>query len=205
MTTDSPPTHQPSLLIIDDHAILLEGLGIVLKHEMPDLELHTASSIHAALQLELQPCGIVVDIKLPGLNGLDGVTLLRKRWPLARLIMLSAQDDEFTRNNALERGVHCFLSKSENSPHIAATIRNQLLSDNQAPFPLPRGEQDFLTPRQCEVLELLCGGLSNKLIARELKLSDNTVRRHVQDILSYFGVANRTEAVFEARRRGYIR
>lgn len=201
MTTASVP----SLLIIDDHAILLEGLGIVLKQEMPDLELHTASSIHAALQQELAPTGIVVDIKLPGLNGLDGVTLLKKRWPLARLVMLSAQDDEYTRNNALERGVHCFLSKAESSPHIVARIRALLLDEGGSPQPASRGEQDFLTARQCEVLELLCDGLSNKLIARELKLSDNTVRRHVQDILGYFGVSNRTEAVFEARRRGYVR
>ena len=201
MTTASVP----SLLIIDDHAILLEGLGIALKQDMPDLEVHTASSIHAALQQALAPTGIVVDIKLPGLNGLDGVTLLKKRWPLARLVMLSAQDDEYTRNNALERGVHCFLSKAESSPHIVARIRALLLDEGSSPQPASRGEQDFLTARQCEVLELLCDGLSNKLIARELKLSDNTVRRHVQDILGYFGVSNRTEAVFEARRRGYVR
>lgn len=201
MTTASVP----SLLIIDDHAILLEGLGIALKQDMPDLEVHTASSIHAALQQALAPTGIVVDIKLPGLNGLDGVTLLKKRWPLARLVMLSAQDDEYTRNNALERGVHCFLSKAESSPHIVARIRALLLAKDGEQQPAARGEQDFLTARQCEVLELLCDGLSNKLIARELKLSDNTVRRHVQDILGYFAVSNRTEAVFEARRRGYVR
>lgn len=155
---------------------------------MPDLELHTASSIHAALQLELQPCGIVVDIKLPGLNGLDGVTLLRKRWPLAPADhALSAQDDRFTRNCALERGVHCFCPSPKTARTSPPPSATSCLATIKPPFPA-RSEQDFLTPRQCEMLELLCGGLSNKLIARELKLSDNTVRRHVQDILSYFGV-----------------
>jgi DNA-binding NarL/FixJ family response regulator len=61
-----------------------------------------------------------------------------------------------------------------------------------------------LTPRQCEVLDLLHKGLSNKQIARQLSLSDNTVRRHVQDILEYFQVASRAEAVFAARNQGLL-
>jgi DNA-binding NarL/FixJ family response regulator len=68
----------------------------------------------------------------------------------------------------------------------------------------PAAPRQRLTPRQCEVLDLLHRGLSNKLIARQLALSDNTVRRHVQDILEYFGVASRAEATYEARRQGLV-
>jgi len=202
----SPPASS-AILIIDDHALLLEGLSVLLTQELPGIQVVTAASIQEALQQTASPAAIMVDIKLPGLNGLDGLTLLRKRWPQASLAILSAQDDARTREEAGNRGVVCFLSKADSSARVASALRELLGRSERSTSPAAPGpgERSFLTARQCEVLELLCNGLSNKHIARVLNLSDNTIRRHVQDILTHFGVSNRTEAVFEARRRGYVR
>lgn len=178
---------------------------MVLQARLPGATFADAATLHEALALDAEPDVIVLDVNLPGLNGLEGLAPLQRRWPAAGIVMLSAQDDAETRRIALTLGAAAFVSKAEAGARIGETI-DQLLHagmpsgpDNSPPA------QPYLTPRQYEVLNLLSQGLTNKLIARQIDLSDNTVRRHVQDIFAFFGVATRTEAVFEARRQGLIR
>ena len=103
---------------------------------------------------------------------------------------------------ALARGAAGFVSKAQTAAKIIESIHLVLRGHISGPSPQAGDAgQQRLTPRQCEVLELLHQGLSNKLIARQLSLSDNTVRRHVQGILEYFQVSSRAEAVFAAQRQ----
>lgn len=196
-----------SVLLIDDHQVLLDGMRLLLSTRLPSTLILTASNLQKALQLEETPAAIVLDIKLPGINGLDGLALLRRKWPDTCVVVLSSQDDPATQQEALQRGASGFISKTEAGTLLAELIASLLAG--QAPEscrkPGPaESSGTYLTPRQCEVLDLLCQGLANKVIARHLEISDNTVRRHLQDIFNFLGVSNRTEAVLEARRRKLV-
>ena len=194
------------ILLIDDHAMFRTGLRMVLDAGIPGAEISEADSLDKATNSTADNIDVVLlDIKLNGLNGLEGIALLKRKWPLVPILMLSSQDEADTVRLALARGAAGFISKSETAEKIVEAI-NLVLRGH---FPALSAEarspsRQRLTPRQCEVLNLLHQGLSNKLIARQLALSDNTVRRHVQDILEFFGVASRAEAVFIARRRGLV-
>ncbi|QFY42651.1 response regulator transcription factor [Candidatus Methylospira mobilis] len=194
------------ILLIDDHAMFRTGLSLILGSGLPEAQIIEAGSLDTAIHNTLDNVDVVLlDINLPGLNGMDGIALLKRKWPRAPILILSSQDDAATVSMALVRGAAGFISKAATAEKIIESTRLAL----RGGFPVPsaatsRSSQRSLTPRQCEVLDLLNQGLSNKLIARQLSLSDNTVRRHVQDILEFFSVQSRAEAVFEARRRGLV-
>lgn len=193
------------LLLIDDHAMFRIGLRMVLDTGIPDIEIFEAASTDAAMQGAPDGLDVVLlDIKLTGLNGLESIALLKRKWPQLRVVMLSGEDDPATVRRAFERGAVGFVSKAATAEEIVAAVNAALLGQSCAPSSPASAAPRRLTPRQCEVLDLLHRGLSNKLIARQLALSDNTVRRHVQDILEYFGVASRAEATYEARRQGLV-
>lgn len=188
------------ILLIDDHAMFRSGLKMVLNTGIPGTEIFEASSLSEAIDGTPGKVDVVLlDIKLNGLSGLEGIALLKRKWPQVPILMLSSQDEPETVRFALARGAIGFVSKAETAEKIVASIN--LVLCGRFPMESPAAyttAQRGLTPRQCEVLNLLHQGLSNKLIARQLALSDNTVRRHVQSILEYFGVASRAEAVFAA-------
>ena len=194
------------VLLVDDHAMFRTGLKMVISTAMPDTEILEAASMESALNSVAGDVHVLLlDIMLKGLNGLEGLALLKRRWPLAPVLVLSSQDEPETVRLALSRGAAGFVSKAEPAEKIVEAIQLALGGHVATVQAFGDGAvQQRLTPRQCEVLSLLHQGLSNKLIARQLSLSDNTVRRHVQDILAFFDVASRTEAVFEARQRGLI-
>ena len=196
----------PCILLIDDHAILLDGLRMLLEARLTGVRIVTASSLGDAIQVAKTPDMIVLDIKMPGVNGLEGLASLHRKWPQARIVMLSSQDDTNTREEALARGAAVFISKTEAGERVGDVICQLLQGEAPTAMPdnLPSKTQQYLTPRQCEVLDLLNQGLTNKMIAKKLSLSDNTVRRHVQDIFAFFSVTSRTEAVFAARRQRIV-
>lgn len=183
------------------------GLRMLLTTSMPGASIFEAGTTNDALRgTPVTPDVILLDIKLPGLNGTDGIALLKRKWPNAQILMLSSMDEPETVRKAIERGATEFISKSETAEKIVSLVRQALCGELIAPPQVDGslGAQQHLTPRQYEVLELLCQGLSNKLIARELELSENTVRGHVQAILLFFKVSSRSEASFEARRSGLV-
>ena len=195
------------ILLIDDHAMFRTGLRMVLNDGVSNAEIFEAGSLDAAMRIIENNIDVVLlDIQLPGLNGVEGIALLKCKWPLVPILMLSSQDEPETVRLALSRGAAGFVSKADTAEKIVEAthlaLRGQfykLAQDTQRDSP-----RTMMTPRQLEVLNLLHQGLSNKLIARQLALSDNTVRRHVQDILQFFQVVSRAEAVFEARHRGLL-
>ena len=194
------------VFIIDDHAMFRAGLALVIGAAMPNCLVFEAAAIDEAVRSPHDLVDVVLlDIQLKGLNGLDGLSLIRKRWPQTPVLVLSSQDELPMQRAALERGAAGFVSKAEPPQAIVQAIQQAALGGLAFRAPLagavtlPR-----LTSRQCEVLDWMNQGLSNKQIAQKLSLSDNTVRRHVQDILEFFDASSRTEAVFAARDRGLI-
>ena len=179
---------------------------MVLQNDRPETSIFEAGSLEDALQLPLEhPSVILLDVQLHGVNGIDGMSLLKRKWSDVPIIILSADASDATQREAAMQGAYAFVSKSDSAEHILAAIDGVLDAASLQPGSiLTSSEKSALTPRQLEVLDLLSQGLTNKAIARRLDLSENTVRTHVQGILQALGVDNRSEAAFSARRRGLI-
>lgn len=203
------PSHLPlHILLIDDHALLRSGLRMVLEQGFAAAVIEEADSLAGvARSLDQRPDLVLLDIEMPGLNGLDGLTVLKARWRGIPVVMLSSHTEPETVRLALERGAMAYLSKAESVEKIIVTLERVLRGEPAtAPAPLMGSDSAAnLTARQCEVLALLSEGLSNKLIGRRLELSENTVRGHVQAVLAFLQVSSRSEAAYAARHRGMVR
>lgn len=205
-----------TILIVDDHALFRSGLRLVLETEFPDVNILEAGSIHDAINsASFNPAIILLDIALNGLNGLDGIALLKRTWTLAKVVMLSSDTAISTSQLALELGASAFVTKAETAKRIITVIKEvdsafSHNSDGHLTVKIATKDDSVgdahsrLTARQYEVLDLLAKGLSNKVIARELGCAENTVRGHVQAILSFFNVTSRTEAAYAAKCKGII-
>jgi len=195
------------ILLIDDHALFRCGLRMVLQTGRPNEGICEADSLEEALQLSIDhPSLLLLDVQLRGVNGIDGIYLLRRKWRDVPVIILSADTSDATHREALARGAFAFVSKADTAEHILSMIAQVLDTPSLPQAPIsPFAEKSALTPRQFEVLDLLSQGLTNKAIGRRLDLSENTIRVHVQAILMALEVDNRSEAAFAARRRGLIR
>ncbi len=200
------------ILLVDDHALFRCGLRMVLAAGIEGLEIAEAASLEEAMRTAMDsPALVLLDIQLHGLNGLEGIALVKRRWPQAAVVILSSDVAPRNVRLAMERGAAAFVSKAEQADKILAVIEQLRLglpvsAAAQPPAQAPRGEASpqLLTPRQSEVLDLMCQGLSNKVIGRRLNLSENTVRGHVQAVLAALRVSSRSEAGFAARRMGLV-
>jgi DNA-binding NarL/FixJ family response regulator len=192
------------ILLVDDHAMFRSGMRLVIEAGLPGAEIIEAASMEQAARASPPPSLVLLDIQLQGVNGLDGLALLRQRWPQTTVIMLSSTLEPEAVRLALARGAAAFVSKADTAEKIVHVIGEVLAGKlpQAAPAQAQGDAPPLLTPRQCEVLDLLCEGLSNKTIARRLELSEFTVRGHVQAVLNALGVTSRSQAAFAARSRG---
>lgn len=205
-----------AVLLIDDHAMFREALGMALISVMPNLTLHPAASGQEALDVLDQHTTIqhaIMDLYLPDMSGVDLLKRLRQRRGQLRVLVLSASQDPEDKRRAMEAGALGFLNKSASCQDLAAA----LLAVSDAPLqpyrsgpattPRAGGSDDAvllsaLTPRQNDVLRLMCDGLRNKEISEQLNMTEKTVKTHVSAILATLGVLNRTQATLVARRGG---
>jgi DNA-binding NarL/FixJ family response regulator len=200
----------PRILLIDDHAMFRSGLAVLLRMCIAELEVTEASSLDESLHVANEaPDLVLLDILLRGLNGIDGIELLKRKWPQTHIVMVSSDAAPETVRQAMARGATAFVSKEKSAENILSVVQSLLKPDEHSSESVPAGvsashEAARLTPRQLEVLDLLCQGLPNKAIGRKLDLSENTVRWHVQGILAFLKVSNRSEAAFAARSKGVV-
>lgn len=196
-----------TLLLIDDHALFRSGLALLLSGGVPNAVIHEAGSLDEALHLtDCTPTLILLDVQLQGVSGLEGISLLRQKWPRCTIVMVSAFDMIDIVEEARARGALSFVSKTERPERMLEQVRQVLAGKTVSPRSEPiAGARTHLTTRQVEVLDLVAQGLSNKSIGKRLDLSENTIRGHVQAILQALGVSGRAEAAFAARRLGIIR
>ena len=197
--------HTPVVLIVDDHAMFRTGLALVIRAALPEAQVYDVGFLEQALGLETDTMQVaLLDVQLMGINGLACIAPLRRRWPDLRVLVVSSHTDAQSVRDALARGADGFIAKTEPAAKIVEAIQAVLRGARAELATSTPPSSRSLTPRQCEVIELMHQGLPNKTIARRLDLSENTVRRHVQDILAFFGVGSRAEAVFIARQRGLV-
>jgi NarL family two-component system response regulator LiaR len=195
------------VLLVDDHAMVRRGLAAFLK-AFDDLELagEAADGDEAVRRCaEVQPDVVLMDLMMPGMDGVAATRVIRERFPTVRVLALTSFRDEGLVQRALQAGAIGYLLKNVSADDLATAIRaahagrptlapeaTQALVHAAARPPVPG--QD-LTPREREVLALMVQGLSNTAIAARLVVSPSTAKAHVSSILSKLGVTSRTEAV----------
>jgi len=200
-----------SVLLIDDHQLFRNGLEMLIQSEWKEAQVFHADSIEAVWHSDTpRPDVVLLDVKLQGLNGLESIKLLHLRWPDLPIIMISSDASSATVKQSLDKGAVGFVSKASNSETIFAALRaalNPHLTTDEKATDAARDlalNSNPLTVRQVEVLTFINQGLTNKAIARKLFISENTVRGHVQLLLTALNATSRSEAVFNARNLGLI-
>ena len=206
------------ILLVDDHVLFREGIKPLLSRLAYQACIHEAGSVEAGLALGAQVDEfslVLLDINLPGMNGLDGLKTYRQRFPTSPLVVLSGVDDQATVESALRHGAQGFISKSVSAEAMLRDLRRVLEGEDCWPGWKPDAatavaseelvkSSVHLTLRQIEVLVRLCEGQSNKEIGRDLGMSDNTVSTHIVAIFRALGAHSRTEVAFIARKKGLI-
>jgi DNA-binding NarL/FixJ family response regulator len=205
------------LLVVDDHALVREGVRHVLLSMEPGVEVLEAGSAEEALRVVDDNADldlVLLDVGLPGMNGFELLQVLRERGPTPRVAMLSASDDKSGVMSALQGGAAGFIPKAFSRDLMVQAVRFVLAGGIYVPpqavgvgVPGPATPDSArhleLTERQMEVLGLLAQGKSNKAIASALSISEPTVKAHVTQVLRALKVTNRAEAAIAARRLGF--
>lgn len=206
-------------LIVDDHELFADALRALLaRMEIEVLAVATSGEGALALQLEPDPDLVLVDLGLPDQSGLALGRALIQRYPESKVVILTALEDQGVVEEAARQGFHGYLVKDMGMTQFAEALRGAL--DGRPVFPrlltplggAPRGRRDDhsrllaerLTMREREVLALLVEGASGPSVARRLGISSNTVRTHVQSILTKLQVHSRLEAAAFAVRHGIV-
>jgi DNA-binding NarL/FixJ family response regulator len=199
------------VLCVDDHPLVRKGITAILDNES-DMELvGEASNGEDAVEQfrRLQPDITLIDLKMPGKDGIAAVTAIRQEFPDARFIALTSYDGDHDVFRALEAGVRGYILKESVHTEILGAIRRvhaggQLFSQDTAQRFAASFSQATLTPREIEVLTLVAQGYGNKEVAAKLGPSVGTVKIHVQNILAKLNATDRTHAVTIALKRGLI-
>ena len=204
------------ILIADDHPMVRDALARTVRLVEPAAEIIEAADYDSAASALAAHGGALVlallDLHMPGMDGVEGVRRLHAAHAAVPLLVASGDDDPVVMRAASSAGAVGFLPKSESAEVLQQAIRlvrgggtylpSQALADLRHGGPPKRPDTAGLTPRQLEVLKSLMRGQPNKLIARELGLTEGTVKIHIAAILRVLQARNRTEAVVVARDLG---
>ncbi|WP_131765657.1 response regulator [Candidatus Protofrankia californiensis] len=227
MTGDGrQPGEEPSspdpirVLVVDDHALFRRGLQMVLEQEK-DIEVVGEApdgSEAVTMAVDTAPDIVLMDVRMPRRGGIDATSAIKQAVPSAKIVMLTISDEEGDLYDAIKAGAMGYLLKEISIDEVAAAIRavhggqslispsmaSKLLTefalmikkaDSRPQLPTPR-----LTDREMEVLRLVAKGLNNRDIAKQLFISENTVKNHIRNILEKLQLHSRMEAVVYAVR-----
>jgi DNA-binding NarL/FixJ family response regulator len=206
------PDHQISVLLVDDHSLVRRGFRRMLEDESDIRVVGEASDGEEALKLarSLKPEVVVMDCALPGMNGLQATRKILQQFPDTRVLMLSMHTEDTWVKQALDAGACGYVLKNamdlELSSAIRRIVKGETVLDGQlsAQQSLKGERNSGLTPRELEILQLICDGQSNKEIANQLELSANTVAVHRANIMDALGIHKTAELVVYAIRNGLV-
>jgi DNA-binding NarL/FixJ family response regulator len=213
------------VLLADDHAIVRKGIREFLEEDGEVTVVAEASGGAEAVRLagEHRPAVAVLDVQMPGVNGIEATRQLKAAYPEIRVLILTAYDEDPYVFALLRAGADGYVLKNSDpddlvravkavagggmvlDPAVAARVIAQATTGKPAHKPASATEKsDPLSERELEVLRLAAHGLTNKVIAAELGVSDRTVQGHLANIYGKLGVAGRTEAVTKALKLGWL-
>jgi DNA-binding NarL/FixJ family response regulator len=216
----TPPVR---VLAADDQRVVREGLAMLLGL-LPDVEVvGTAADGEEVLALaaELRPDVILMDLRMPRMDGVEATRRLRERDPGVKVVVLTTYADDRSVLDALRAGALGYLTKDAGAAEIQQALHRvadgqaaldpavqlhlvEAIADGQSLGPTPSTLPDGLTPREAEVLTLIAAGLSNTEIAERLVVSEATVKSHVNHMLAKIGARDRAQAVGYAYRHGLV-
>jgi two-component system NarL family response regulator len=212
------------VLVVDDHALFRRGLQMVLEQE-PDIELVGEASDGAEAVEKAQglmPDVILMDVRMPKRSGIEATTQIKDLLPHVKILMLTISDEEADLYEAIKAGASGYLLKeipieevadairsvwagqSRISPSMASKLLNEFAAMTKTSGEKPDVPAPRLTDREMEVLKLVAKGMNNRDIAKELYISENTVKNHIRNILEKLHLHSRMEAVVYAVREKMI-
>ena len=208
MTIDPKPIR---ILTVDDHALLREGIAALVNAESDMKLVAEASNGQEAIELFRlhRPDVTLMDLQMPGLNGIDGIIGIRGEFPNARIIVLTTFTGDVQVLRALKAGAQAYILKGHAHKELLETIRAVYAGKKRIPPEVAaeladHAADDDLTPREIDVLRLIASGNANKVIAGKLSITEETVKSHVTNILSKLCANDRTHAVTIGLKRGII-
>jgi DNA-binding NarL/FixJ family response regulator len=200
-----------TVLLADDHALVRRGFRRLLEDDPDIAVVGEASSGDDAIRLadELKPHVVVMDAAMPGTTGLAATPAILERQPGTLILMLSMHSEETLVRQAMAAGARGYILKNALDLDLAAAVKRvaageTVLDPAVVRAPSLTGQRNRLTPRELEVLQLICDGLSNREIATRLDLSVNTVAVHRANIMNTLGVHKTAELVVYAMQHGLI-
>jgi NarL family two-component system response regulator LiaR len=203
------------VMLVDDHSVVRQGLKMFLSLD-PELEIvGEAPNGAEAVRLtgELQPDVVLMDLLMPGMNGITATGIIRRQWPDVEVVALTSVLEDISVVEAIRIGAIGYLLKDTEADELCRAIKaaaaGQIQISPQAMARLVRevpvpDSPEKLTERETTVLRLLAQGLSNKEIGRELEIGEKTVKTHVSNIFSKLNVFSRTQAALYAVRIGLV-
>ena len=219
LDTESETSRAITLLLVDDHPVVRKGTRELLEGESDLHVVGEAGSGEEAITKAraLTPDVILMDVSMPGMNGIEATRAIKKEQPGVGVLVLTSYDDDAYVFALLEAGAAGYLLKNASEDDLLGAVRAvaagesalhpsvarkvlERFSANTTPTP----PEDDLSPRELEVLRVAATGRTNKEIARDLDISPRTVQVHLANIFSKLGVGSRTEAVLYGIKRGWI-
>jgi DNA-binding NarL/FixJ family response regulator len=217
----SDPDYSPIRIVIaEDHAVVRQALRVMLEME-PDVTV-VGEAVDGAEAVELtreeNPDLAILDVRMEGMDGVEATRRIREFSPKTAILILTGFGDEDVLLEAVEAGAHGFLLKDATHDELLEAIRRlvrgeslvtpsmlrRLLDEIAHRQEFPQAAHDRLTPREMEVLKALARGLRNEDIARELVISEKTVKTHLTSIFSKLQVEGRSQAIIYAIRHGLV-
>jgi DNA-binding NarL/FixJ family response regulator len=203
--------NQIRILAVDDHPLLREGIAALVNAECDMKLVAEASNGQEALErFRLhRPDVTLMDLQMPGFNGIESIIKIQSEFPNARIIVLTTYTGDVQVLRALKAGARAYILKGHVNRELLETIRAVHAGKKRIPPEVAaeladHAAEDQLSSREIEVLRLIASGNANKLIADQLSISEETVKSHVTNILSKLGANDRTHAVTIGLRRGII-
>jgi two-component system NarL family response regulator len=199
------------ILIVDDHPLVTEGLANIINYDPEMTVVAQAEDGQQAIDYyrEHQPDVTLMDLRMPGMGGVEAITAIRAEFKSARIIVLTTYDGDEDIYRGLQAGAQSYLLKDTEPSELLNAIRmvhrgQQYVSSVVGRKLVERMNIPVLSERELDVLRLIAQGLSNQDIGTALNVGESTVKSHVTHILTKLGVSDRTQAVIVAVKRGLV-